>query len=278
MVRASWFGRTIISAVSCLAFGSLCSAQQLPNTRNSLTGYDVNVVLNYVQAAWYGVYPTQGDSEYNVSDADENEAYADADAYLYDWIQANVSGYAAADPASTTYAPWVTALLRSLNFAEDTNAFTDWNASASAVAQFTVADHPFYGSVGQATNTATLRATLWFVIQGEVEGIWSWYDIMLYAEIGDSDVTLLPLDDEGQNWSADGSLSQSTSDSPSATPITVDETVLQGFTEFTATQATNVDDVIACQALVDVDSSPIYPFGHEEILYLVRASYSVLTP
>jgi hypothetical protein len=236
-------------------------------------GYDVNV---YVLAAdGYLGYSDYDDG----SDSDDFEAYAEAFDQDYG-SPTEISAYGATEPNSSSYAPWVSAFVN-VDYSNDTYGWSNAYAEVSATAEYTIGDHPFYASAGQATNSATLRAYLWFSINPVFAGEGPPYrnnSVQMYAQVGSSNVTVVALDDEGENWSVDGSLSQSSSASPSASPTTLDTTVLDGFHEWEATEATQADDIIEAVAEVDVDSSVLDLAGSDDSTYFVQALYGVVVP
>lgn len=255
-------------------------AQQLPlnRTSNIYIPYDTHAIIFDLVLDYY----PQLDSD-DASDYDDDETYAQADVYLYDWMQGHCYAYAAADPQASSYAPWVTAYLESSNMSSSTNTLFWWDGEADARAQFTVDEHPYFTTKGESANSATLHANLWFSMVGDIQDTYGYnpYDVLLSAVVGDSYIEVTPLDTDGDNWAASGSLSQSSSSSPSASPLAVDDTILQGFTEYTATQASNVDDEVVSEAAVDVYKSVIYSTTTEVFdvfSYFTRASLSVVVP
>jgi hypothetical protein len=284
MSRTSFLARKLAAVGSfLLVFQGVLGtgyAQPLPSSRNAVAGYDCWVYL-LVDAALTDGITTVAD------DYRDDTAFDEYDAYLTQYAgvsldsssaTTDVWGLAGATDTGEVPGAWAYAGSNNEAIGIEYDALTMWIAHSHSESEFTIEANPNHSSVGTGTDSATLHAFLSFTAIGEFTG--GTFDVELYAEVGDSNATMVPLDSTGDSWSVTGTLSQSTSANPSAAAVNLDDSVLQGVIDYPVTQATNVNGVIGCVGDVYLTNVQGWTNGndYEAFTYAALGWYAVFVP
>jgi hypothetical protein len=289
MLRARIAFAVLVGFTAWLASLAVCEAQtavNLPSRRNPVM-QSLNGVLNDGSGVQIDFNGSPYDSDFDVGswDADSLSMVFDAlvDLTWYGWGYAeaalSANGEISVSPNESANAPEV--FVQAIANADATVADLE-NVPLDAVvynqvqlasgAPFTLEQNSEHPSVGLETDSARLVGELYTTIIGNIDETGSCltrintylssFDTNTYV-YRESGVGLSPLDPNGDNWSAQGSLSESTESNPDADPITVDDALLSPFSiGWVTTMATNVDAQIFMSATIvdfdrlDVDDDP----------------------
>jgi len=223
-------------------------AQLLPVTRNSLNGYDAYI---YIGGEAYADPADDSDSIY---DGDEDYKYMDLPLSAVSGSLSATNRQTAEAQVTTSSSP---SIFSRIWIAAETSsgiAAAVCDTWIRTVGEWTVQENPNYPGAGVDTDSATLSGTIYFNTTALLDGTIYNYDAQGHVILGDSELTMEAMDNTGEYWLIYGSLSQTSSEDPTAEPQGVYDTFLSDEYFFSVSQATNVSDVIACEASLDIDS------------------------
>lgn len=158
-------------------------------------------------------------------------------------------------------------------------AYATWNAnSVSAFGYHSVVANPNYPTAGSDEGSATLYATYFLQVNGAPENRddfgW-WVNLITHSKAGDLYADAIDVD--GEYYHIYGTLSQTTSEDPTAEPLEVDDVVEPGAYFYYGTSPTQVSELLYSYAQFFIQST-VLGDGSESVLYNAEVIQEVYVP
>jgi hypothetical protein len=230
-------GTPILASMLYLTASMVCNAQiiNLPLKRTVETGYSISNAAGTLSEFYTPSYWSDPAYDVDLSDTSTHTmalSELDLSAYNYTYAEVHADGTISISETVSHESPNLFLGLEGsadaiVEESETTRtAISSYYGTLTNQAWFVVEPHAVHNSAGQATNSATLTTYFNLEITGDV--VDGSIGTLISFAVNDSYIDIAPLDETGESYSVQGSLSRTTSADPDAEPESVDETYLSG--------------------------------------------------